>query len=59
MAHYFLYNSCPVRVSDDGMDAVALRHDGTERPIDAYKAVNEGHEISEAEALRYWADHSD
>ncbi len=57
MPHYFIYENCgPVRVSDDGMDAVAIARDGTETPIDAYKVCNEGREVSEADALSWWRE---
>ena len=57
MPHWFIVEDAyPVRVSDDGMDAVAIRRDGTEVPIDAYEAAIDGHEVTEAEAKGFWAE---
>ena len=45
--------------SDDDMDAVIVRRDGTEEPMDAYKAVTESPILNEGldsadEELKHW-----
>lgn len=56
--HYYVVDGAlPVRVDEDTLEALLLHRDGSHEPVDAYKTVTDGREITEAEFNKFWDEH--